>query len=297
MAINFPDTPTTGQSFTAAGRTWVYDGTTWNNDATAEFASVQFDTTAGVVAGVGEFAWNADQETMDLGLDENVTLQLGQEHVVRVKNASNTTAIPNGTFVMFAGAAGDTVTVAPAVTDGSVRHDYMVGVTTEEIPADGFGFVTQMGMVNEVDTAIWPVGTILYADPTTAGSFTATEPSAPNLKLPVAAVVKQGAGTSGKLLVRMDVGATLSDLHSVQLTSATSGEVLQYDGTKWVNSDVTVAEVTGLGTALALKVDEVNGAVTTADTFLSVVRNITISTSEPASGDGADGDVWMVYTP
>ena len=211
---------------------------------------IGFDTTAGVTVGVGQLAWNAEQETMDLGLDSAVTLQIGQEHVVRVKNASNTTAIPNGTFVMFAGAAGDTVTVAPAVTDGSVRHDYMVGVATEEIAADGFGFVTQFGMVNEVNTAIWPVGTILYPDPTTAGSFTATEPAAPNLKLPIAAVVKQGAGTSGKLLVRMDVGATLSDLHSVQLTSVTSGEVLQYDGTKWVNSAVAISEVTGLSTAL-----------------------------------------------
>ena len=29
MAINFPDSPTTGQTFTSANRTWVYNGTSW----------------------------------------------------------------------------------------------------------------------------------------------------------------------------------------------------------------------------------------------------------------------------
>lgn len=28
-SINFPDSPTTGQSFSASGKTWLYDGTTW----------------------------------------------------------------------------------------------------------------------------------------------------------------------------------------------------------------------------------------------------------------------------
>jgi hypothetical protein len=29
MAINFPDTPNTGDSYTANGKTWTYNGTSW----------------------------------------------------------------------------------------------------------------------------------------------------------------------------------------------------------------------------------------------------------------------------
>jgi hypothetical protein len=29
MAIDFPDTPATGQSFTVGAKTWVYDGEKW----------------------------------------------------------------------------------------------------------------------------------------------------------------------------------------------------------------------------------------------------------------------------
>jgi hypothetical protein len=29
-AVDFPNSPTTGQSFSAGGKTWTYDGSTWN---------------------------------------------------------------------------------------------------------------------------------------------------------------------------------------------------------------------------------------------------------------------------
>ena len=282
MALNFPDSPTVGDTYTAAGRTWVWDGTTWNNDATGVYDSIAFDTTADLVADVGELVWNEEQETLDLGLDSVVTLQLGLEKLIRVKNASGVTAIPVGTLVEFAGAAGDTVTVQPATTDGSVDHHYMVGITSEEIPADGFGFVTTEGIVEGLNTNVWTPGTLLYGDPSTAGNLTSTEPAAPNLKCPVAAVVKQGSGTSGKILVRMVLGEVLSELHDVQIASIADGDTLSWNASnsRWENIGAVVSQT--------------NGTVTTAATDQTVVRNITLSTSAPSGG--SDGDVWLQYT-
>lgn len=54
------------------------------------------------------------------------------------------------------------------------------------------------------------------------------------------------------------------------------------------------SQITNLTTDLAGKVDEVDGAVTTASTSATVVRNITLSTSDPTGG--SDGDVWLKYT-
>ena len=34
-AIDFPNSPTVGQSFTAAGRTWIWDGTVWSTQQAA----------------------------------------------------------------------------------------------------------------------------------------------------------------------------------------------------------------------------------------------------------------------
>lgn len=240
---------------------------------------IGFDETAAHVPAIGEVAWDADAETLAVGLDGVVTARIGQDLFIRVKNASTSAAIPAGTIVQFAGAAGDTVTAEPAVTDGSVDHNYMIGVTAEQIAADGFGFVMLNGVVNGVDTSVWPVGTILYADPTTAGNFTATEPSAPNLKLPIAAVVKSGAGTSGKLLVRMSVGENLGDIHNVQITSGTAGQFLKYDGTKWINDNIATDNVTGLVSALDSK--------------------LTATITDPVTGQVIqyDGTNWVNATP
>ena len=38
-----------------------------------------------------------------------------------------------------------------------------------------------------------------------------------------------------------------------------------------------------------------NAKVLTADTAQTVIRNITVSTSEPSGG--SDGDVWLKYSP
>jgi hypothetical protein len=58
------------------------------------------------------------------------------------------------------------------------------------------------------------------------------------------------------------------------------------------SSDLGVTSA--IQTQLNGKVDEVNGAVTTADTSSTVVRNITLSTSDPTGG--TDGQVWLKYT-
>jgi microcystin-dependent protein len=207
--------------------------------------SLQWDTTfTGGSTAPGMVAWDADNETLQFMLDAHVTLQVGQEHVIRVKNSSGSVAIPEFRVVMFAGATGDTVTVSPAVTDGTVSADYIVGITTEEIPADGFGFVTQFGYINKVNTSSWSLGTILYPDPANAGQLTSTVPTAPSLKIPIAAVTRQHAVT-GRVLVRTIPGHNLDGLHDVQISSPSAGQVLTRNSSNnaWVNVQATPAGV------------------------------------------------------
>jgi hypothetical protein len=201
---------------------------------------IGLDTTpTGVPGTQGTLAWNPDQETLDIQLDTNVVLPVGQKHVIRVKNNSGSVAIPKGRVVSFAGATGDTVTVAPAISTSTYEPYTLVGVTSEEIPADGFGFVTQYGFVRGIDTNSFTLGDLLYVDPASPGVLTKVLPTAPNWTFPIAAVTKVNA-SSGIILVRIIPGSHLHDIVDVAITSPTNSQILTYDDATdvWKNTDI-----------------------------------------------------------
>ena len=248
----------------------------------------KFDTTSTAADGIGILKWSQEFETLETKLDDGVTIHFGQAHLVRVKNASGSVAIPKMSVVMFAGATGDTVTVSPAVTDGSVSEDYIVGVTTEEIPADGFGFVTQFGFISNVNTAAYSLGDLLWADPSVAGGLTTTPPVAPNLKLPLAAVTRVNA-SSGRVLVRAYVGKKLGELHDVTTTGATDGQVLAYDSAAGVWGPITVSG-TGTVTSVDTGTGLTGGPITTAGT-ISLDADLSDLTDTTITGTPSDNEL------
>jgi hypothetical protein len=125
-----------------------------------------------------------------------------------------------------------------------------------------------------------------------------------------------GGGTTGAVTLNADytaIGSAVNiSLAQVTDVTASASEVNILDGVTATSTElnilaggtVTTSELNYLGgvssdiqTQLDGKVDETNGAVTTAAATATVVRNITLSTASPGTADGSDGDVWMVYTP
>jgi hypothetical protein len=92
-----------------------------------------------------------------------------------------------------------------------------------------------------------------------------------------------------------DLTATAAELNILDGVTATSAELNILDGVTADATEINYVEgvTSAIQSQLDLRVLETNGAVTTASTSSNVVRNITLSTSEPA--DGSDGDVWLVY--
>ena len=200
--------------------------TRWTS--TPQLDAVGFALDAALAAEQGQLTWNADEQTLDLGKGGGVTLQLGSEQLSLVRNSTAST-IPNGTAVMFAGTLGNSgrLLVAPMVADGSFPGYVFFGITTQAIAAGADGFVTTFGKVRQVNTSAFTEGAILWCNPAIPGGLTQTEPQAPNLKLPVAAVIS--SKNNGILMVRSDTGRRLQDLHDVEANgSKADGDVLTY---------------------------------------------------------------------
>jgi hypothetical protein len=154
-------------------------------------------------------------------------------------NNTSGVTIPAGAFVMVTGVQGDRVTIAKAVTNGTVDQIYMIGVAEADIIAGATdGKIMTNGVIYGLNTNGWVVGTVLYPDPTVAGGLTSTKPSAPNIRTAIAIVLRQSSN-SGRILVRMETGSTLGGTDTnVNFANLTTDDVIKYDATTstWVNT-------------------------------------------------------------
>jgi len=200
-----------------------------------------FDTkikigTSPTPVGQQEIAWNPDEETFDVGLTHGVTNQLGQEIQLLCRN-DDTVTITNGSAVMFSGTVGNSgrIKVKRMVSNGTFPGYVFFGIATQDITVGADGFITTFGKIRGVKTnvdegggVVWNNGDILWCSPTTPGALTKVEPQAPNLKLPVAAVIN--AANNGVMMVRWDTGRRLSDLHDVEANgSKVDKDILSYN--------------------------------------------------------------------
>ena len=182
---------------------------------------------------IGQFTWNQDAQTYDFRLNDDVTLQGGQETVKLVRN-NTVSNILNGTVVMATGSIGNSgrLTIAPCT--GLFDASYSVyGVATQDIFAGEDGFITTDGFVRGMNTTgstvgeTWLDGDILYVKPNDSGNLTKIVPADTELKVSVAKVVK--AHSNGTLEVR--VTSVLNENAYVPRVVSTDHRLAKFDGT------------------------------------------------------------------
>lgn len=110
--------------------------------------------------------------------DSAVQLNVGYESWYVCTNNTGST-IANGKAVYINGASSGTPTISLAKADGVLAGSSVsIGISTESIANGASGKVTQLGLVNGMDTSALSAGAVYVSD-TTAGALTNTPPSAP----------------------------------------------------------------------------------------------------------------------
>lgn len=186
----------------------------------------------------GSMFWDPDSGIPAVGTIDGDRIDIGEKSVWFVKNQTGA-SIAKGSAVYASGTLGASgqILITKMIADGSVNAKYFLGLTQQAIANGGDGYVVSLGKVRQVDTSAFSAGAVLYVSPTTAGALTATEPAAPNLKLPIAIVVN--AAANGTISVRQTAGTYLSESHDVQIASATTNEVLARTSSgRWENKTI-----------------------------------------------------------
>lgn len=182
--------------------------------------------------------WSNTEQSLQIGMEGGLPLHVCKDTVYYGKN-TGATSISKGMAVMANGVLGVSgkLTFERAVANGTVHQMYMIGIAAQDIAINEFGYIQEFGLISNLNTNAWNEGDVLYFDAATAGSLTATEPAAPNLKIPCAIVLRKNANT-GQIFVRMHNGYRLQDLHDVYAPSPADGDVLVWEAAtrRWETS-------------------------------------------------------------
>jgi hypothetical protein len=225
---------------------------------------------------------------------------------VEVRNQSGST-IPAGSIVYISGATGNRPLITLAQANNDANSAQTMGFTKTSIANNGTGYVIVRGELENIDTSALTEGAQLYLSPTTPGTWTTTKPSAPQHLVYVGIVVRSHP-TLGTILVAVQNGYELEELHNVKITSVANGQVLKYDSAQslWVNgtdsSGVAWGAITGtlssqtdLQSALNAKAN-LSGATFTGKVNFSPVAGVAglnVGIGGTSAASTTAGDLWI----
>lgn len=172
----------------------------------------------------------------------DVMMQIGQELWMRVKNET-AGIILDGKACSVVGVVSGVPSVDLAIADDLDSASNTVGLATHDIAIGGFGYVTIIGFVHDIDTSTLPDGSRIYLSDATAGELTLTPPSSPHW------VIEMG----GVALSDATAGILYTEVRNL----GNKGDIVNfYNGAILEDHEV---DVVSDGTDVTLTVNEVGG--------------------------------------
>lgn len=188
-----------------------------------------------------------------------------------VRNSTGAT-LGKGQIVYLSGATGNRPNALLAQANAEATSSKTIGMVTANIANNADGYVAVNGTLHDIDTSSFTAGDTLWLSATTAGGMVAnTPPAEPNHSVFIGYVARAHT-TQGRVVLAIQNGYELTELHGVEITSVANNDILKYNSTSglWENSN-----------ALSTKQDTITGAATTI-----VSSNLTASRALVSDGSG-----------
>lgn len=254
-AINFPDTPSVNQVFTAAGRSWVWDGTVWNAVGTGINPDNQYLTAVSPI--------QYDETLQSISIDVSA-INKPLEDITNV----SITSVANGQALVFDSATSKwinaTVDVQGAITAANQYTDTSISNLVDAAPAalntlnelaaalgDDASFATSVTnqiatksdkiiQFNEQTSNIYTLA-LSDADKlvelNSISSITLTVPTNASVAFPVGTTISVLQSGPGQVTVSPDSGVTINSTPSLLLrTQWSSASLVKRSTDTWLLS-------------------------------------------------------------
>ena len=254
-------------------------GTIWTPASTSSLTSV---------IGIAPISTVISGGTVSVSID-TASLNTGNAETLRtyVKNSTGST-ITKGQVVYITGADGTNALIGLATSTTEAGSSKTLGIAASTMTNNAFGYVTESGQLSNIDTSAATAGSSVWLG-TTPGSYVFNSPPAkPSNNVYLGVVTKANVST-GEILVKVQNGYELDELHDVSATNPTNLDIIQWNstGAAWTATSLTNAGiVTPTGTqtltnkTLTLPlINNTNGDYTTQVTAAATTYTLTASST------------------
>lgn len=194
-----------------------------------------------------------------------------------VKNSSGST-ITKGQAVYVTGADGTNALIGLASASADPTSSKTLGIAANTMTNNAFGYVIENGQLSNIDTSAATAGSSVWLGATPGSLVFNTPPAEPNHAVYLGVVTKANPST-GEILVKVQNGYELDELHDVFVGGVSTALPLVYNSTSsgWVaqaltsvgiaDNAIVAAKISAgsVGTAAISSGAAANGAVLTAD--------------------------------
>ena len=209
-----------GTGSTGAGNLYLADDGTWK-----------------AIGGGG--GGGADMLKATYDVDNDGVVDSAERTEIIVRNSTGST-LTKGTIVYLSGATGNRPNALRAQAHTEATSSKTIGMVEADISNNSDGYVATNGTLHDLDTSAFTAGDAVWLSATTAGAFTSTIPAEPNHAVFIGYIARSHP-TQGRIVLHIQNGYELNELHGVLVTSEANNDLLVYESatTLWKNKSIS----------------------------------------------------------
>ena len=160
-----------------------------------------------------------------------------------VKNTSGS-AMTKGQAVYVNGATGTNVTIQLATATSEVGSSKTLGLLAQDLANNEFGYVIESGFLGTIDTSAATAGASVWLGDTPGSRVYNSPPAEPSHSVFLGIVARSNAN-NGEILVQVQNGYELNELHDVSAASPSDGDIIQYktSSSLWTKESIAGAGI------------------------------------------------------
>jgi hypothetical protein len=219
ISLGIIDPNRLGTGSTGAGNLYLADDGTWKAVSTGGGGGDMYKST-----------YDVDNDGI---VDSAETIQ------IIVRNSTGST-LTKGTIVYLSGATGNRPNAVRAQAHTEATSSRTIGMVEANIANNSDGYVATNGTLHDLDTSAFTAGDAVWLSATTAGGITSTVPAEPNHAVFIGYIARAHP-TQGRIVLHIQNGYELNELHGVQISSEANNDLLVYETstTLWKNKSIS----------------------------------------------------------